>query len=143
LSARKGDSKKPVSGEHVLERRSYLLRVFGLRLRLGMPPEQMDLGDVGPSTEPDFDLVECFAETGRCRIIPTCRERAVIGKALAAFVTTLDRAARSPISSSVQSDFALAKPVEARSRPVLSRLPLSSPATPLDPATRTPPGEDG
>ena len=41
-------------------------------------------------TEPDFQLVECFARTGAALITPACRLRGVLGEALAAFVAPLD-----------------------------------------------------
>jgi len=39
-----------------------------------------------------MDLVECFdPDTSQCRIEPACRLRGVLGEALDAFLTTLDR----------------------------------------------------
>ena len=78
---------------NLLTRSGYLTAVRGRSggLRLGRPPEQIILGDVVRATEPDFDLVECFATGGRCRITPFCRLRGVLGEALLAFVSTLDR----------------------------------------------------
>lgn len=77
---------------NLLTRSGYLTAVRGRTggLRLGKPPDKIGLGDVVRATEPDFDLVECFAG-GRCRITPNCRLRGVLGEALAAFVSTLDR----------------------------------------------------
>lgn len=78
---------------NLLTRSGYLTAVRGRSggLRLGKAPEQIVLGDVVRATEPDFDLVECFATGGRCRITPFCRLRGVLGEALLAFVSTLDR----------------------------------------------------
>lgn len=78
---------------NLLTRSGYLTAVRGRTggLRLGKSPDKIGLGDVVRATEPDFDLVECFAAGGRCRITPNCRLRGVLGEALAAFVSTLDR----------------------------------------------------
>jgi Rrf2 family nitric oxide-sensitive transcriptional repressor len=77
---------------NLLTRAGYLTAVRGRSggLRLGMPQEAIRLGDVVRATEPDFDLVECFAAVGGCRITPTCRLRGVLGEALFAFVSVLD-----------------------------------------------------
>jgi Rrf2 family nitric oxide-sensitive transcriptional repressor len=78
---------------NLLTRSGYLTAVRGRAggLRLGRAPEQIGLGDVVRATEPDFELVECFATSGRCRVTPNCRLRGVLGEALAAFIATLDR----------------------------------------------------
>lgn len=77
---------------NLLTRSGYLTAVRGRSggLKLGRPPEKIGLGEVVRATEPDFDLVECFAEGGHCRIAPVCRLRGVLGEALLAFVSTLD-----------------------------------------------------
>jgi len=77
---------------NLLTRAGYLTAVRGRSggLRLGMPQEAIRLGDVVRATEPDFDLVECFAAGGACRITPICRLRGVLGEALLAFVSVLD-----------------------------------------------------
>lgn len=78
---------------NLLTRSGYLTAVRGRSggLKLGTAPEKIGLGQVVRATEPDFDLVECFATGGRCRITPSCRLRGVLGGALAAFVVILDR----------------------------------------------------
>jgi len=77
---------------NLLTRAGYLAAVRGRSggLRLGRPAETIVLGEVVRATEPDFQLVECFAADGRCLITPSCRLRSVLGEALAAFVATLD-----------------------------------------------------
>jgi Rrf2 family nitric oxide-sensitive transcriptional repressor len=77
---------------NLLTRAGYLAAVRGRSggLRLGRPAETIVLGAVVRVTEPDFQLVECFATDGRCLITPACRLRGVLGEALAAFVATLD-----------------------------------------------------
>ena len=59
-------------------------------LRIGKPPEQIIIGQVVRQTEEDLALVECFSN-GACAIIGVCRLRGVVGEALAAFLTVLDR----------------------------------------------------
>jgi Rrf2 family nitric oxide-sensitive transcriptional repressor len=78
---------------NVLTRRGYLTAVRGRSggLRLGRPAEEIGLGDVIRATEPDLNLVECFGTGNRCVITPSCRLRGVLGEALQAFVSTLDR----------------------------------------------------
>jgi Rrf2 family nitric oxide-sensitive transcriptional repressor len=78
---------------NLLTRSGYLMAVRGRAggLRLDRAPEQIGLGDVVRATEPDFDLVECFAAGGGCRITPNCRLRGALGEALAAFVSVLDQ----------------------------------------------------
>ena len=46
--------------------------------RLGQAPEQIRLGDVFRLTEPDFEMVECFAPTNTCAITPFCRLPAIV-----------------------------------------------------------------
>lgn len=77
---------------NLLTRAGYLTAVRGRSggLRLGMPPQEIRLGDVVRATEPDFDLVECFGAGGGCRITPSCRLRGVLGEALFAFIAVLD-----------------------------------------------------
>lgn len=58
---------------------------------LGLPPEEIGLGDVLRLTEPDFDMVECFAPAKSCAITPFCRLPGVVTEALAAFMAVMDR----------------------------------------------------
>jgi Rrf2 family nitric oxide-sensitive transcriptional repressor len=78
---------------NMLTNSGYLTAVRGRSggLRLAMRPNQIGLGDIVRATEPDFDLVECFAKDGSCRITPNCRLRGVLGEALSAFISTFDR----------------------------------------------------
>jgi Rrf2 family nitric oxide-sensitive transcriptional repressor len=78
---------------NLLTRGGYLRAVRGRSggLTLGKSPEKIGLGDVVRATEPDFALVECFATGGKCILTPACRLRGVLGEALLAFTSTLDR----------------------------------------------------
>ncbi len=60
-------------------------------VRLGMPADQIRLGDVLRATEEDLGLVECFRpEVDACTITRACRLRGVLGDALTAFLAVLD-----------------------------------------------------
>ncbi|MEA3541354.1 MULTISPECIES: Rrf2 family transcriptional regulator [Sphingomonas] len=56
-------------------------------IRLGMPPEQINVGAVVRHTEDGFDLVDC----GSCVVAPACGLTGVLKEALAAFMAVLDR----------------------------------------------------
>jgi Rrf2 family nitric oxide-sensitive transcriptional repressor len=66
------------------------LRGRGGGLRLGRPAAEIVVGAVVRETEEDLALVECFAG-GACTITAPCRLRGVLGEALAAFLSVLDR----------------------------------------------------
>jgi len=60
-------------------------------LRLARPAREISIGDVIRKTEPGFELVECFRLEGNaCPITPACGLKPWLGKAMAAFLTTLD-----------------------------------------------------
>ena len=61
-------------------------------LRLARPADAIRIGDVVRLMENDFALVECFGtDEGRCLITSACRLKGVLGEALAAFLSVLDR----------------------------------------------------
>jgi Rrf2 family nitric oxide-sensitive transcriptional repressor len=78
---------------NALTRAGYLTPVRGRSggVRLGMPAADIVLGDVVRATEPDFALVECFASGNQCVITRCCKLQGVLGAALDAFLTVLDR----------------------------------------------------
>lgn len=55
-------------------------------IRLGRPPEKINIGALVRDTEEGFDLADC----GNCVIAPACGLTGVLGQALAAFMTVLD-----------------------------------------------------
>ena len=61
-------------------------------LRLQRPATEIRVGEVIRTTEDDFRMVECF-EAGRssCTLLPACRLKGVLGEALAAYLSVLDR----------------------------------------------------
>ena len=60
-------------------------------VRLARPAEQIGIGDVVRGTEPDLDLVECFATGSQCVVTGRCGLTGVLHGALNAFLTELDR----------------------------------------------------
>src|SRR5262245_59344494 len=59
-------------------------------LRLGKAPEQIVVGEVVRTMEPDFAVVQCEEPTGYCKIAPCCALRSAMRKAVQAFLTKLD-----------------------------------------------------
>ncbi|MGE0767486.1 MAG: Rrf2 family transcriptional regulator [Hyphomicrobiaceae bacterium] len=78
---------------NALTRAGYLTAVRGRTggLKLGRPADEIRLGDVLRTTEPDLALVECFSTGNQCVISGCCRLPAVLRRALAAFLAELDR----------------------------------------------------
>ncbi len=56
-------------------------------IRLGRPPEEINIGAIVRETEDGFDLVDC----GSCVVAPACGLTGVLQEALAAFLAVLDR----------------------------------------------------
>jgi len=101
---------------NALTRAGYLKAVRGRSggLRLAKPAEEIRLGDVVTTTEPDFALVECFA-TGNQRVISgRCRLPAVMKEALDDFIAALNRYTLASIALRPE-DFR--KPAEAERQP--------------------------
>jgi len=60
-------------------------------LRLKRPAAQINIGAVVRRTEPDLELVPCFAAGGACAIGAACVLQHALHEALAAFLAVLDR----------------------------------------------------
>lgn len=78
---------------HYLGQQGYVETVRGKSggVRLGMQPEQINLGQLVRGTEFSTSLVECFAaDSSRCRIEPACALRGILQRALQAFYAVLD-----------------------------------------------------
>lgn len=61
-------------------------------LTLAKAPSAIRIGQVVRALEPDLRIVECFApETNTCPIAPKCGLSQIIGEALDAFLSALDR----------------------------------------------------
>lgn len=66
------------------------VRGKGGGMRLALPPDQINLGAVVRSIEPDFQIVECLGTDDHCRLTGGCRLTGVFNAALAAFLGELD-----------------------------------------------------
>ena len=73
--------------------KGYLETVRGKNggIRLGRPPEEINLGALIRDVEDDMALVECHVDAELCRIGSGCVMRGVIAEAVRAFVGVLDR----------------------------------------------------
>ena len=78
---------------NVLTRTGYLKAVRGRSggLKLGMPANTIRIGEVIRATEPDFALVECFANGNQCIITGACKLPRLLNEGLEAFVQTLNQ----------------------------------------------------
>jgi Rrf2 family nitric oxide-sensitive transcriptional repressor len=78
---------------NALVRKGYLTAVRGRAggLTLARPADEIRLGEVIRSAEPDFALVECFATGNRCVIVRCCRLPGALSQALDAFLDALDQ----------------------------------------------------
>lgn len=66
------------------------VRGKGGGMRLAGGPEDIVLGEVVRSIEPDFFIVECFATGGNCMLTGNCKLTGVIDGALQSFMKHLD-----------------------------------------------------
>ncbi|AKH20084.1 Rrf2 family transcriptional regulator [Sedimenticola thiotaurini] len=106
---------------HHLGQTGYIdtLRGKGGGFQLAQPPEQINIGKLVRRTEQHTTLVECFSETdSHCRISPTCRMKAILNEALAAFYAVLDQYSLADLISNGQqltellTDQAIPHPLE-------------------------------
>lgn len=72
-------------------------------IRLGRPPEQINIGSLVRQTESDLALAECFSARNNCRLTPVCMLRGVLGEALTAFLEVLDRYTLADLIASEQA----------------------------------------
>ncbi len=66
------------------------VRGKGGGLRLGMPAEQIRIGEVVLRMEPNMVLVECFEAEHNCILGPACKLKGALNKALKAFLASLN-----------------------------------------------------
>lgn len=66
------------------------VRGKGGGMRLAREPDQINLGELVRSVEPDFALVECLGVGDLCSLSGNCRLTEVFNGALAAFMARLD-----------------------------------------------------
>ena len=67
------------------------VRGRGGGLKLAKAPAQIGVGDVVRRMEPDLRIVACLRDGEACRIESACVLSSALGRALAAFLTELDR----------------------------------------------------
>lgn len=67
------------------------VRGKGGGMRLAAEPEDINLGAVVRSIEPDFSLVDCLTTETACMLSGTCRLTAIVSGALQSFMAHLDR----------------------------------------------------
>ena len=60
-------------------------------IRLLKRPGDINVGEIVRRTEPDFDLVPCFAESSACAIEPACVLKDALAEARDAFLAALER----------------------------------------------------
>ncbi len=78
------------------------VRGKGGGIRLGREPGEINLGRLVRQTEPDMRIVECFGPDNTCRLNPDCGLKGILGKALHAFLETLDAYTLSDIAHDEQ-----------------------------------------
>lgn len=66
------------------------VRGKGGGMKLALAPEEIQLGELVRSVEPDFYLVECLGELNACTLTGQCRLTGIFNDALAAFLEQLD-----------------------------------------------------
>lgn len=78
---------------HQLQLGGYLETVRGPSggVVLARAPEDINIGTVVRTMEPDLNLVSCFKDEKQCVISPHCRLRGMMGEALQAFMAILDQ----------------------------------------------------
>ena len=67
------------------------IRGRGGGIRLGMTPEDINIGEVVRNTEDDFNIVECFDSKNLCIISPACNLKNLLNEALQAYLAVLDK----------------------------------------------------
>jgi Rrf2 family transcriptional regulator, nitric oxide-sensitive transcriptional repressor len=107
---------------NVLTRAGYIKAVRGRSggFTLAKPPHAINLGELVRTTEPDFELVECFATGSRCIITKRCQLPDVLNEALRAFIGTLDRYTLADIVLSKRDFFPSRLPIKGVRGPHLA-----------------------
>ena len=93
---------------HNLGLDGYILTTRGRHggLKLARPAKEILIGDVVRSTEPDFDLLECFNPvTDKCVISRSCSLKSVIFNAQAGFLDVLDKYTLADIAKTSKKAF--------------------------------------
>ncbi|MDP1977527.1 Rrf2 family transcriptional regulator [Undibacterium sp.] len=60
-------------------------------LKLNLPPEKINIGEIVRNTETDFDMAECFdSNNNTCSYSGSCNLKGVLSNATAAYLSVLD-----------------------------------------------------
>lgn len=69
----------------------HTIRGRGGGIKLALPPEEINIGEIVRKTEDDFNIVECFSQgSAHCIISPVCGLKHVLNRALSAYLAVLD-----------------------------------------------------
>ena len=93
---------------HNLGLKGYILTTRGRNggIKLARPATEIQIGEVVRSTEPDFDLLECFnPATDRCVITRSCSLKSVLFNAQAGFLDVLDNYTLADIAKASRKAF--------------------------------------
>ncbi|MFY8117350.1 MAG: RrF2 family transcriptional regulator, partial [Roseateles sp.] len=94
------------------------VRGKGGGMRLALAPQDIGLGAVVRSVEPDFQLVECLSAENRCNISGACRLTAVFHEALEAFLAPLDKRSLADVLGPLPGEFQPLRRAASRTRAV-------------------------
>lgn len=84
-------------------------------LRLGREPDQINIGAVVRSTEPDFYMAECFdPKKGFCMMNTACSLKSVLSSATAAYLSVLDGVTLASLMPSGGNALFKSIPIQAR-----------------------------
>lgn len=92
---------------HSLGLKGYILTNRGRHggIKLALPAKDILIGSVVRSTEPDFDLLECFnPETDQCVVSASCKLKGVIFNAQSSFLGVLDQYTLADMMSSPKAN---------------------------------------
>lgn len=93
------------------------VRGKGGGMRLAASPQQIGLGAVVRSMEPDFTLVECLASDPGCQLVSSCHLTGIINGALNSFMQYLDRYTLADLLAPSTEDHAKGQPLTFHKRP--------------------------
>lgn len=81
-------------------------------IKLARPGQEVSIGEVVRTTEPDFDLLECFnAATDQCVITSSCSLKSVLINAQKTFIGTLDSYTLADLSKAPKKNIAAFKTI--------------------------------
>ncbi len=99
---------------HNLGLNGYILTTRGRNggLKLAHPAKDIQIGKVVRSTEPDFDLLECFNPvTDQCVVSASCTLKGVIFNAQASFMAVLDKYTLADMAATSKKNQAMFKSI--------------------------------